>query len=548
MSKNLADELQRTARQALTSLQPMPMGEEAGGLPVQRLLAAIFRARYLVFATTLFGLLAGTFLAITTPNTYVSTGKFLFTGLGAESTALDPTRTVQTRPEAIAIGATHILNSDELLRQVVDRIGPARILQPYQPGGPADSGARALFFSIQRDWNFVPESERTPQGALMRLKHTLSTDLSRSGEALIARCVANDPVLAQEICETYMTLAVQLHIEKYDDTRVYEGAKRAHEEAVSRLAAARLALREFHERKASVDDFDQEKRRLQLDATEGAVAVGRLEDDVTIKGKLIEERRKLIDGPNAIPPEVTELQKPVHYEQSITRLWSELGDLYRQEARLKLDRRDPNDPDLRQKRSEIAAVNLVIEQMQKDEREAVPIAVKVPNPVYRENREELTKLESEMTTLGAQLVLAREQQEKRANRLRHLLALEPEYDALRRELGQADATEQATRINWESAERKRALGLGNFSSLRQIEPATLPLIKEGPNRSKLLFGGLAVGLFLGLGIVLLRALPDTVVRSRDDLEKIEGLAVIGVMPRLDRQNLGRHVALREQGW
>jgi hypothetical protein len=49
-------------------------------------------------------------------------------------------------------------------------------------------------------------------------------------------------------------------------------------------------------------------------------------------------------------------------------------------------------------------------------------------------------------------------------------------------------------------------------------------------------------------VLVLRALPDDVVRTRDDLERIEGLAVIGVMPSLDGKNLRRHVALREQGW
>ncbi|MFT4516373.1 MAG: capsular polysaccharide biosynthesis protein [Planctomycetota bacterium] len=73
----------------------------------------------------------------------------------------------------------------------------------------------------------------------------------------------------------------------------------------------------------------------------------------------------------------------------------------------------------------------------------------------------------------------------------------------------------------------------------------MPLEKGGPNRGKLLIGGLFVGLILGLGLVVLRALPDRVVRTRDDLE---GLAVIGVIPRLDRTNLRRHTAMREQAW
>ena len=46
----------------------------------------MFRTRYLVFGTTLFGLLVGAFLATTSANTYVSEGQFRFTATGAEAT------------------------------------------------------------------------------------------------------------------------------------------------------------------------------------------------------------------------------------------------------------------------------------------------------------------------------------------------------------------------------------------------------------------------------------------------------------------------------
>jgi capsular polysaccharide biosynthesis protein len=62
------------------------------------------------------------------------------------------------------------------------------------------------------------------------------------------------------------------------------------------------------------------------------------------------------------------------------------------------------------------------------------------------------------------------------------------------------------------------------------------------------FGGLLAGLFLGIGLVLTRTVPDSTVRDREDLEGMDGIAVIGVMPRLDARNLRRHRALREQGW
>ncbi len=106
MTKNINDELQHTARQALVGLHPARQGQEPGGLPFRRLLSAALRAPYLVFGTTLFGILVGTFLAITTANSYVSTGKFLFTASGAESTRVDPSRATETSQETIGTAAS----------------------------------------------------------------------------------------------------------------------------------------------------------------------------------------------------------------------------------------------------------------------------------------------------------------------------------------------------------------------------------------------------------------------------------------------------------
>jgi hypothetical protein len=55
-------------------------------------------------------------------------------------------------------------------------------------------------------------------------------------------------------------------------------------------------------------------------------------------------------------------------------------------------------------------------------------------------------------------------------------------------------------------------------------------------------------LFAGLGAIILRTVPDRTVRLPEDLERLDGVAVIGVMPRLDGRNLRRHHATRMRGW
>lgn len=548
MTKNLAEEMQRTARQALAGLQPSPQGEEAGGLPARRLLAAFFRARYLVFGTTLFGILIGTFMAITTPNNYVSTGKFLFTSSGAESRVLDPTQAKETSQETIATGAAYILNSDDLLTRVIKRLGPARILAPYQPGDQGASGARALFLSIQRDWNATKEEEQTEEEALKRLQKTIFVERPRFTDVLIATCNANNAELAQEVLATYMDEAVKWHIEKYDDQKAYDDAKRTYEDSIEALDKAQRAMREFLERQANTAQFDETKRRIQLDEIQAQSRVSSLEEDLLIKSSLLEQIDKRLADPNVLPPTVVRKVRQSVSTEELAELRTRLADtriLLREKKNLLNNQQDPDIVALERK---IEFIRQAIEDVTKGSKDAELVETVEDNKLYLAAREEHDKLQRELWSLDAQVKQARALHKEKHDELKRMLELEPQYETLRNAHVIAEENKSASQLNWNAAQQKRALGLGNYSSLKPIQEASLPLEKEGPNRGKLLIGGFFVGLFLGLGIVVLRALPDSVVRTRDDLESIEGLAVIGVMPRLDRVNLRRHLSLRERGW
>ena len=148
----------------------------------------MFRFRYLLFATTMFGLLVGSFLAITTANSYVSTGKFRFTGSGAEVSEIDPSRATQTSQEAIGTMATYILSTEGLLRKVVEKVKPERILAPYLPGGPGQSAVKTFFFAIQRDWNATRTEDVSPEEALKRLQKTLFIEGDFAHAASVSRC------------------------------------------------------------------------------------------------------------------------------------------------------------------------------------------------------------------------------------------------------------------------------------------------------------------------------------------------------------------------
>lgn len=547
MTKNLADERQRAARQALSSLNPAPQGEEPGGLPLRRLLAAAFRARYLVFATTLFGLLIGAFLAITTPNTYISVGKFQFTATGAEARLLDPGTAAGVSQETIGNTAPHILNTDDLLIRVIDRLGPGRILAPYQPGLGDETGARAWFYQVQRDWNATTE-EPTKEEALKLLRRSLMIETPRGQPVLIATFRANSPQLAQEILDTYMSEAVAWHIALYDDKRAYDDAQKVYEESKDTLESARRALREFLSDRAAVTDFETEKERLVLADSEAANRESLARQDLESARASLEQIHRMLEVDKSIPPTKPEKRRIDITTETRAELSRQLAIEMATLKGLEPRYRDKNDPRIVEARNTIESLKGALQTLEEEARNAPFEEVEVENPEYLALSARRQELAADVVQYEARVGMASEIAKSTHQRLLALLSHEPEYIRLKDALEQATDHAESSKTKWFAAQQKRILGQGNYSSLKPIQQASMPLEKEGPNRSKLLLGGFFAGLFIGLGIVILRALPDNVVRTRDDLERIEGLAVIGVLPRLDGTNLRRHVWLREQGW
>lgn len=548
MSKNINDELQRTARQALIGLHPSRQGDEPGGLPFRRLLSAVFRARYLVFGTTLFGILVGTFLAITTANSYVSTGKFLFTASGAEARGLDPTRATETSQETIGSGATYILSTDGLLKRVVERATPERILAAYQPANPDASAAKAFFYKIQRDWNATKSEDLTPNEALKQLRKTIHIERPRFTDMLVATCTANDPGLAQEILAIYLDEAVKWHIEKYEDKSAYDAAQLKATQAESARDVARVKLKKFLDAN-KISDFDAEKERRQSKEVGAATRLTRFGDDLAIQERILTDLKAKLEGPAAYKRYTTEKQKIDVTTEAVRKLGEQLADLETERARLIGQLRDPlNDPRVIEKQNQITACKQAMTNLRREAINAEEHDVQIDNPAWLNARDSRSVAQQQVGILETQKSMASEFHREAMLELGALLDIEPEYHRLNGQLVQAQDTLDAASATWLAAQQKHALGLGLFSSLKQVEDASLPLEKEGPNRGKLILGATMVGLFLGLGLVLLMALPDNVIRTRDDLEDIEGLAVIGIMPRLDTRNLKRHTFRRRRGW
>ncbi len=74
----------------------------------------------------------------------------------------------------------------------------------------------------------------------------------------------------------------------------------------------------------------------------------------------------------------------------------------------------------------------------------------------------------------------------------------------------------------------------NTSSIKIVDPAVAPVKKYRPRPALNIIIGLISGFLLGLGLAFLREALDQTVRSTEDLQRITGLPVLGLIPKPKR--------------
>ena len=83
----------------------------------------------------------------------------------------------------------------------------------------------------------------------------------------------------------------------------------------------------------------------------------------------------------------------------------------------------------------------------------------------------------------------------------------------------------------------RARRTRSTSSISIVEPAITPVNKYRPRPKLNLLVGLLAGLIFGLAFAFLREDLDKSVKSSDDLEKLTGLPILGMIPRVTKSKV-----------
>ena len=81
----------------------------------------------------------------------------------------------------------------------------------------------------------------------------------------------------------------------------------------------------------------------------------------------------------------------------------------------------------------------------------------------------------------------------------------------------------------------------NTSSISIVEPAITPITKYRPRPKVNLLLGLLSGLILGLALAFLREALDKSVKSSEDLERLTGLPILGMIPRVSKSKMKKQL-------
>ncbi|MEH6455438.1 MAG: polysaccharide biosynthesis tyrosine autokinase [Cocleimonas sp.] len=93
-------------------------------------------------------------------------------------------------------------------------------------------------------------------------------------------------------------------------------------------------------------------------------------------------------------------------------------------------------------------------------------------------------------------------------------------------------------------QRREEVGVAsqaNTSSISIVEPAIVPVRKYRPRPKVNLLLGLLSGLIFGLALAFLRESLDKSIKSSDDLEKITGLPILGMIPRVTKSKIKKQL-------
>ena len=224
----------------------------------------------------------------------------------------------------------------------------------------------------------------------------------------------------------------------------------------------------------------------------------------------------------AVSPEINQL---VELRRQLVELTTRYTEKHPDIIRLKEMIRDLEEKIERGEETANDGPNVLQEEQQRDRRRDL-------RQQLRSTRNEIRNLENDIEKIKAEVSVVQKRVEGTPKREQELMSLRRDYNNIQESYNSLlnRKLEAELAVNMERKQKGE--------QFRIVDPAKRPERAVSPNIVTLFVGSLAVGLGIGIGIILLIDFMDNTIHYKDEVETIAGLPVLAAIPVIeDRKDL-----------
>jgi len=465
------------------------------------------------FIAALLITLVGTMLL---PKSYYSDAR-LFVRFG-RTAVMDPTATAgsgqvvslyDTR-ESELNSLLEVLRSRLLLERVVETVGADNILAGRIPRSQPQEVA-----------TISDEKSRDPrhQQALAKLEKAVAIGVPRKTSTIIVGCKAERPELAQQVVATLVTLYMDEHLRVHHTAGSYEFFQEQTQLLEKRWKDAAAKVRQA---KDNWKILTFEGKRKHCEDTIADLEMKRLtttSELASTNAKITELALVIASLPERIPTQTVNAP-------------NEAANLMRQELYKVQTREQELLTKFSEKHPQVLAIRSTLADLQKilaeqgETRNAETTAV---NPTRQSLELSLLNEKTNAEALRSRLAAMEKQHKSLQGELLTLNARESQLAGMQRDVELAESRYRAYAEKLEQARINDQLDKERISNISLVQPASFVAKPSGPRKIYVLGLGFVVSILGSVGVALLAAMLDPVLKRLLDIEQILRLPVLGAV-------------------
>lgn len=515
-------------------------------------LAAVWSRKIWIAIAAAAGTAVATVYALTRPNVYASQASVLVlgnrSGTSAAEVAANILRVGNVGPSQV-LSALEVVNSSVVAERVVDMIGAAEITQPYRPERASEE-ERDKMGLVDRltDWMHILQASwftREPASvhsdvAVERFRRNFAAWADERASLIKMVYRAGSRAQAQRVLEEVVQVAIDRFGEVFAPPESRQWVLQMVESAEKEYTAAQAAYDQFVDEHKRVNFREEITASERQKATTEALLDSRRGARDANKATLATYRERL-----AKTPELRERTRKITENLSGARveLIKERAELI--SKRIELEGKSGSyETDKKINREQLAENARQLAEL--DQPREVTVVDDNPDYILLEAR--IREAQLEETELNSEVPRLEEELKRQADNLSALHARQAEADRIVEVLTRAKGEYERRRTAKESYEFQAQLDALGLTSLQRVENPTLPLLKEGPQRGRIILAGMAGGLLLSLTVLMLMVrMSKTFLRTSEVAVCLGRGDVVG-MPWLDGGNVRRFRLARKRGW